>query len=82
MSYKQTLINMGVPEDEAQRAQDHLDSLDAACNAMMCPKCGLGLSRTVDGRQVGIKDPASSWVQYRCRCGFMLDRAEVLGKKP
>ncbi len=46
----------------------------------VCPKCGQAVSRRIDPRQAGSKeDEAARWVNYRCTCGYMIDRAEQVG---
>jgi hypothetical protein len=63
-----------------QKTVNKIVQADARQNELdnrTCPSCGGLLSREVDFRQDGYK-PGGTWVKYRCRCGFMMDRAENL----
>lgn len=45
-----------------------------------CPKCRAALRVTLDGRQVGLRLTAGLFYNYRCDCGFGVDRVEPAPK--
>ena len=82
-AYYDVLRARGVSHAEAMRLVEQLDREGADLDAMRCPDCKseTTLTKNVDpNRQAGFSGihPHGVWVQYRCSCGFMVDRKEPL----
>lgn len=74
---RSALIASGMAEKDV----DEFYAWDAKMNDFIerrvCPTCGGALSRKVDDRQAGESIGEGLWVNYRCPCGFMMDRKEI-----
>ena len=75
-AYADALRAFGVPESEIAEIVTNFEREDAALDARKCPQCGSDIQRTLDPRQAGQKCDDQAWFNYRCNCGFMMDRAE------
>ena len=75
-TYRQLLIKAGVSEKEADRLIDAQLEEDRHIVNGDCPKCGNRLTRKLDACQAGPTSVSGKWFNYRCDCGFLLDRVE------
>lgn len=77
--YRSLLLRAGVSSTDADRCISELLRQEAMVDNGLCPKCGSELHRRLDPRQAG---PAivhgGRWHNYRCACGFAVDRHEVV----
>lgn len=76
--YSALLRESGTDEGEVQLAIWKVKLEDAALGAGRCPSCCRPVARRVDPRQDGHNaTPGGVWINYRCSCGYLMDRAEV-----
>jgi hypothetical protein len=74
--YAKHLLSIGASQVEATEAAAHMREEDQSLGRRICPRCGAGIGRREDPRQVGVPELAGTWFNYRCRCGYMVDRKE------
>lgn len=71
------LRTQGYPEHMIKEVLVTNRVLDEKLNRLECPTCGGELSHKLDPRQSGAHPmPGGKWHNYRCTCGFMIDRVE------
>ena len=67
----------GLPDSEIEAAIAESDRVHAALDAGRCPQCSNAIQRERDRRQAGPHNvPGGVWFNYRCACGYHIDRAE------
>lgn len=74
--YRQACRKEGVSEEEIEREIARMRAEAQALDAGACPNCAQEILGCVDPRQVGDKPNGTRWMNYRCKCGYMVDRAE------
>ena len=74
--YEKRLRDGGIPQDQCRRIIDDCIREDAFLDRQICPRCKGRLGRSEDPRQVGVSELAGTWFNYRCPCGYMVDRKE------
>lgn len=76
-AYAELLKKRGMDDEEIfADIERHIEE-DKKLDARICPKCGGPLERKVDERMAGPgRADDQVWINYRCPCGFLLDRAE------
>lgn len=79
-AYAQALREGGVPERRVQEILQEAQRVDLALNSGRCPTCGRPISATTDPRQAGFANVPGGWVNYRCLCGFAIDRRQTGGE--
>lgn len=65
-----------VPDDVIEQFMKDDEQLCNAINAGRCPNCDGPINRRVDPRQAGAEFIDGTWINYRCSCGYMMDRKE------
>lgn len=85
-NYRAGLLAGGVSETEADSAIRDMKVEDTKIDAGVCPKSSDSpnarhvLTRTLDRRQAGPTEIAGKWFNYRCTCGWFVDRCEPVGE--
>lgn len=74
--YYQAAIDGGLSPEAAREATDHLEREMDCLDRRVCPTCNAPIQRVFDQRQAGPKADDQAFFNYRCKCGFMCDRAE------
>lgn len=66
------------PEDVIQLLFENERPVDEKLERKECPTCSGSLTRTKDDRQSGCLGPfpKGEWFNYRCACGYFVDRVE------
>lgn len=66
----------GVSEADITAQVEEFEHVDSHLDRGLCPKCKTKIVGEVDGDQSGPSKVAGVWVNYRCKCGYALDRKE------
>ncbi len=66
--YRIKLLDNGISEEGAYQAVMQMIKEDKLLDAKICPDCGTEI--------LFKKDLSGTRVEYRCACGFMVDREE------
>jgi len=74
--YRDGLLVAGFSTKEMDELIGDMQREDELLDKLVCPKCGGQLTRSCDGRQSGCSQVPGNWNNYRCACGFMLDRVD------
>lgn len=81
-NFRAAALAGGANEAELNEAISTMKAEDAKIDAGVCPKCGGGITRTLDRRQDGPTEVAGKWFNYRCaqKCGWFADKCEPVGE--
>ena len=74
--YMALLATGAVSEKKALKIATDAEREADLLEAGKCPMCGGPISRKLDARQAGYCAYGGVWYNYRCTCGFMIDRSE------
>lgn len=78
-TYRRYLLDNGATPEGAERIIAEQLRQEAHVDNMICPGCGGKLTRRLDPRQAGpVIVDGGRWHNYRCPCGFAVDRHEVV----
>jgi hypothetical protein len=76
--YRRLALEGGVNEEELEREIARMRREGEALDRGICPQCGTTITKRIDPRQVGDVPLPGTWVNYRCPCGYMVDRKEAV----
>jgi len=66
----------GLSDAETEEYIEDARKLTECLDKRECPECKGKLSRKLDPRQAGPTSCAGSWFNYKCSCGYIVDRIE------
>jgi hypothetical protein len=76
--YVESCRQGGIAEDVIQKELKEMDRVDECLKARTCPSCGQKVQRTLDSSQAGPSLAPGWWIRYRCHCGYLMHRKEVV----